>query len=253
VVDVIRALTDSNAPRTYWGMLKQRLATDEGFIEVFTKCEQLKMLAPDGKMRATDAASVETMLRIVQSVPSPKAEPVRLWLAKVGTERLEEAIASRDEPERRTLIRGEVAEKNAILNTTAATAGVLSRRDFAIFHDHGYMGMYNGEKENDIHARKGLAPGERVLDWMGSEELAANLFRITQTEAKIRREGINTKDVANRTHYSMGKAVRTFILDQGGTPPEELPTPTEGIKELRRLEPKRIASERQPPLFDKPE
>lgn len=211
------------------------------------------MRAIDGKLRETDTANTETMLRIVQSVPSPKAEPIKQWLAQEGARSLAEVAGTLDEAPRRLLIRGEVAEKNASLNSAAADMGVLTRRDFAIFHDRGYQGMYNGEAENDIHQRKGLAPGEQILDWMGSEELAANLFRITQTEAKLRRDseaGIVGKDAANATHHEVGRKVRQTIAELGGTMPEDLPTPAESIRELQRNEQKRIASERQPSLFD---
>ena len=91
VVDVVAVLTDSPSPRQYWGMLKKRLA-DEGADQPLTDCLQLKMQAADGKMRTTDAATTETMLRIIQSIPSPKAEPFKQWLAKVGTERLQEEV-----------------------------------------------------------------------------------------------------------------------------------------------------------------
>lgn len=249
IIDIIRVLTESPAPRQYWGMLKKRLR-DEGADQPLTECLQLKMRAPDGKLRATDAANAETMLRIAQSIPSPKAEPVKQWLAREGARRLEEVAGNLPEAQRRILIRGEVAEKNISLNSAAAGAGVLTRRDFAVFHDAGYRGMYNGEAQSDIHERKGLAPGEAVLDWMGSEELAANLFRITQTEAKLRRGEASTPQGANQTHYNMGKAVRQFILDQGGTPPEQLPTPTHSIRDLQRQEQQRIEAERQPSLFD---
>lgn len=253
VVDVVRVLTDSDAPRRYWSDLKRRLG-EEGAAETYAKCVQLKMRAPDGKLRATDAADAETMLRIVQSVPSPKAEPIKLWLAQEGARRLEDVAGALPEAQRRLLIRGEVAEKNTTLNSAAASAGVLTRRDFAVFHDAGYSGMYAGETARDIAERKGLPKGAAILDWMGSEELAANLFRITQTEAKLRRDPtITTKDQANQTHRDMGKAVRQFILDQGGTPPEQLPTPAQSIQQLERGETKRLEAaeraERQPSLF----
>lgn len=154
-------------------------------------------------------------------------------------------------------MRGEVAEKNISLHGTAAASGVLSNRDFVIFQDKGYTGLYGGETENDVHAGKGLAPNEAILDWMGSEELAANWFRITQAEAKLRRDtaaGITGKDAANATHYEVGRKVRQTIADLCGTMPEDLPTPTQPIKELQRQEQKRIAAEieaeRQPSLFD---
>ncbi len=237
VVDVIAVLTDSDAPSTYWSMMKRRLAKEEGFVEVFTKCEKLKMASPlDGKKYPTDAADVETMLRIIQSVPSPKAEPVRQWLAQIGAQRLDEVAASLDENQRRQLLRGEVAEKNRSLAGTAVGAGVITPRDFAIFQDHGYMGLYAGEKARDIAARKGLARGEHILDWMGGEELAANWFRITQAEAKLRREGIDNKAEANAAHHAVGREVREAIARIGGTMPEELPTPAQSIQQMERAE-----------------
>lgn len=159
VIDVIAVLTDSDAPSTYWGMMKQRLAKEEGFTEVFTKCERLKMRALDGKMRPTDAADAETMLRIVQSVPSPKAEPIKQWLAREGARRLEEVAAGLPENQKRPLLRSEMAHRNRILANTATTAGVATNRDFAIFQDFGYRGLYGGETARDIAARKGLAKG----------------------------------------------------------------------------------------------
>lgn len=249
VVDVIAVLTDSDAPSTYWGMMKQRLAKEEGFTEVFTKCERLKMRAIDGKMRPTDAAGAETMLRIVQSVPSPKAEPIKQWLAREGAKRLEEIAAGLTEHQRRLLLRGEIAEKNRSLADTVSAAGVVTRSDFAIFQDFGYRGLYNGEKARDIAARKGLAKGQHILDHMESEELAANWFRITQTEAKIRREEIDNKHDANSAHYVVGKKVRETIADLGGTMPEDLPTPEQSIQQIEHAEQERIQAERQPQLL----
>jgi DNA-damage-inducible protein D len=250
VVDVIAVLTDSDAPSTYWGMMKQRLAKEEGFTEVFTKCEKLKMRSPlDGKKYPTDAADAETMLRIVQSVPSPKAEPIKQWLAREGAKRLEEIAAGLSESQRRLLLRGEIAEKNRGLADTVSAAGVVTRSDFAIFQDFGYRGLYNGEKARDIAARKGLAKGQHILDHMESEELAANWFRITQTEAKIRREEIDNKADANAAHYVVGKKVRETIAELGGTMPEDLPTPEQSIQQLERAELQRVEAERRPALF----
>jgi DNA-damage-inducible protein D len=249
VVDVVGLLSEAASARTYWAQLKAKLGA-EGASETLQDILPLKMRALDGKLRLTDATNVETMLRIIESIPSPKAEPVKQWLARLGAERLEDALAERNEAERRMLIRGEVAEKNTSLNSAASGAGVLSRRDFAIFHDSGYQGMYNGEGENAIHARKGLAKGEKILDWMGSEELAANLFRITQTEAKLRRDStITTKEQANQTHHDIGRVVRKTIAELGGTMPEDLPTPPQSIQQIDRQEQKRLESKHQPSLF----
>ena len=162
-----------------------------------------------------------------------------------------DALAGLDEAQRRLLTREQLARQNATLASAASGAGVVSSRDFAIFQDHGYAGLYNGERARDIAARKGLKRGERILDFMGSEELAANLFRATQAQAKITREGIETKDAANRAHHDVGRAVRHFITDTlGGTPPELLATPSEGIGELQRRERLAMERERQPSLFD---
>ena len=116
------------------------------------------------------------------------------------------------------------------------------------------MGLYNGERARDIAARKGLRPGQHILDHMGSTELAANLFRATQAEDKIRREGVQGKDAANATHFAVGRAVRRFIVEElGGSPPEELPTPPDSLQQVERRERMRLEREaqaqRQPSLF----
>jgi len=172
VIDVVAILTDSDVPRRYWSDLKRKIQ-EEGF-QLYEQIVQLKMRALDGKMRETDAADAETMLRLVQSVPSPKAEPIKQWLARVGAQKLDEVAAELDEDQRRLLLRGEVAERNTSLSDTAKGAYVLTSRDFAIFQDAGYRGLYDGETARDIAARKGLSKGHHILDWMGSEELAAN-------------------------------------------------------------------------------
>jgi DNA-damage-inducible protein D len=258
VVDVVAVLTDSPNPRNYWNMLKRRLA-DEGATETYTACVQLKMRAADGKMRVTDAADVETMLRIVQSIPSPKAEPIKQWLARVATERLEELSSLPFDPsalteaQRRIAMRDEVTARNKDLASAAKVAGVLTSKDFAIFQDHGYMTLYGGEKARDIAARKGLAPGQHILDHMGSTELAANWFRVTQTEEKLRREEIQGKTEANRTHAEVGQRVRQTIADLGGTMPEDLPTPPLSVDQIRKIEKQRqqaeLQAQLQPSLF----
>lgn len=255
VVDVVAVLTDSDAPRRYWSDLKRKLRT-EGF-ESYENIVQLKMRSLDGKHYATDAADAETMLRIVQSIPSPKAEPIKQFLAKAGAERLEE-VAESDilaglTPEQRAIfLRGQMADRNLSLAEAAEAVGVVTNRDFAVFQDFGYMGLYNGERARDIAARKGLKRGQAVLDWMGPDELVANLFRASQTEQRLRREPIQGKTHANRTHFEVGRAVRNFIITQGNTPPEQMPTPEKSIQQLRHDEAQRLEAERQPSLFAEP-
>ena len=98
--------------------------------------------------------------------------------------------------------------------------GVVSTRDFAFFQDFGYRGLYDGETARDIRSRKGLSKGQHILDWMGPDELAANLFRASLTEQRLRNEPISSKDEANKTHHDVGAAVRKVIIEQGGTPPD---------------------------------
>ena len=136
------------------------------------------------------------------------------------------------EDEKRLAIRAELAEHNKALAAAAKEAGVESSLDYAIFQDHGYRGLYGGLGNKEIHARKGLKKSQKILDHMGSTELAANLFRATQAEEKLRRDQVQGKAKANQTHLEVGKKVRQTIAELGGTMPENLPTPEESIRQL---------------------
>lgn len=142
------------------------------------------------------------------------------------------AFGQLSEDEKRLAIRNELAQHNKYLAAAAADAGVESRVDFAIFQNHGYRGLYGGLDNAGIHAKKGLKKSQKILDHMGSTELAANLFRATQTEEKLRRDGIKGKQQANQTHFAVGQKVRQTIEELGGTMPEDLPTPERSIKQL---------------------
>jgi DNA-damage-inducible protein D len=126
------------------------------------------------------------------------------------------------EDQKRLFLRGEITAHNKHLAETAAKAGV---KNYAVFTNYGYMGLYGGLKTQDIHKRKKLKKSQKILDHMGSEELAANLFRATQTDAKIKREEIQGEARANQAHYSVGKKVRRTIKEMGGTMPEKLSAP----------------------------
>jgi DNA-damage-inducible protein D len=150
-----------------------------------------------------------------------------------------EILEGLNENQRRLYLRGQLADHNRNLSEAANQAGVVTAQDFGIFHDHGYMGLYGGLRAQDIHHHKGLKKSQHILDHMGSTELAANLFRATQTEEKLRREQIATKDGANAAHYQVGQVVRRTIQELGGTMPEHLPTPETSIKQLEAEERKR--------------
>ena len=138
------------------------------------------------------------------------------------------------EDENRLQARNELSYHNKALAAAAKQAGVETPRDYAVFQDHGYKGLYGGLGAKDIHAKKGLKKSQKILDHMGSTELAANLFRATQAGDKLRREGIKGKAAANRTHLEVGRKVRQTIEELGGTMPENLPTPEKSIKQLER-------------------
>lgn len=154
------------------------------------------------------------------------------------TRRQELAEASRfrklSEDGRRLMLRGELTEHNKALTAAAKSAGVETALDYAVFQDHGYKGLYGGLGAKDIHVSKGLKRSQKILDHMGSTELAANLFRATQTEEKLRRESVQGKKQANQTHLQVGAKVRQTIADLGGTMPEKLPTPEKSIKQIER-------------------
>ena len=164
---------------------------------------------------------------------------------------LTDQLAQLPEEQKRLIYRSEMAILNQQLAEAAKKAGVIQPLDFAIFQDHGYMGLYGGLRENDIHARKHLKPKDKILDYMGSEELASNIFRAAQTEAQIKRENIKEKEKANQVHYTMGKRVREFIKEGGGTMPEDLSTPEKSIQQLQKEEQMRVECQQQLelPLF----
>ena len=135
------------------------------------------------------------------------------------------------EDEKRFYQRDLTRKGNYSLNIAARNAGV---KNFDKFHNSGYKGLYNGETANDIAKRKKLRYREDILDNMGSDELIANLFRISQTEQKLKNENIKLEKEANEIHYEVGKEIRNTIKKLGGTMPEDLPTPEKSLKELER-------------------
>jgi len=156
------------------------------------------------------------------------------FAVKTRQQELIEDYEQLTEDQKRLAIRNEMISHNKSLAEAAQMAGISDPRDYAIFQNKGYQGLYGGLGMQDIHARKGLKKSQKILDHMGSTELAANLFRATQTDEKLRRENIHGKERANATHYEVGRKVRRAIADIGGTMPEDLPTPEKSIKQIER-------------------
>lgn len=152
------------------------------------------------------------------------------------------------EDERRLAFRHELSEHNKALSAAAKGAGVETPIDYAIFQDHGYKGLYGGLGAKDLHNKRELKKNERILDHMGSTELAANLFRATQAEEKLKRENIKGKVQANKAHFEVGAKVRQTIKELGSTMPENLPTPAKSIKQIERERVKQLAAAKKGPL-----
>jgi len=162
------------------------------------------------------------------------------FAVKTRQQELIEHYEELTEDQKRLAIRKEMIEHNKMLVAAAKDAGVETSLEYAVFQNYGYMGLYGGLKAQNIKERKGLKKSQNILDHMGYEELAANLFRATQTEAKLRRDHIQGKQEANQTHYEVGKKVRQTIKDLGGTMPENLPTPEKSIQQIEREEKKKL-------------
>lgn len=167
---------------------------------------------------------------------APRKEVIALgqtyFAVKTRQQELSENYNELSEEQKRLAIRKEMKEHNKSLAEAAQMAGIEKQRDYAVFQNKGYQGLYGGLGAKQIHERKGLKKSEQILDFMGSTELAANLFRTTQTDEKLRRENIQGKEEAGKTHYEVGKKVRQTIAELGGTMPEDLPTPKKSIKKI---------------------
>ena len=205
-------------------------------VEHFPDIRKLSKRANNAEVLIKDYKLTRYACYLIAQNGDPRKEVIALAQTYFAIQTRKQEISEKEyslltEDEKRFYQRNLTRKGNYSLNQTAKRAGV---KNFDKFHNSGYKGLYNGETADDIAKRKGLRYREDILDNMGSEELAANLFRITQTESKLKRDNISTEKDANTTHYNIGKNIRDVIAKNGGTMPEDLPTPKKSLKQLEK-------------------
>ena len=228
---------------------KAKISCENSGHLVLDHFEDILEMVPIGSNTERQMKSVK-LSRYACYLTVQNADPSKTIVAQAQTyfaiqtriaevKQMEEYNRLTSEDEKRLFLRNEVTKHNLLLADAAKVAGVIKPYDYAVFQNYGYKGLYGGLGAKEIHFRKGLKKNQKILDHMGSTELAANLFRTTQTEEKLRRENIKGKAKANQTHYDVGKKVRQTIEDLGGTMPEDLPT-AESIKTIEAKQQKGI-------------
>ena len=204
----------------------------------FSDLTKLIDVAKGAKRKVIDYKLSRYACYLIVQNGDPRKEIIALgqtyFAIQTRRQEVQDYFNSLDEDNKRLVIRGDVRQWNQMLAETAYNAGVMTGEEFAEFQNSGYIGLYGGEDMEAIHRRKGLGQNDRILDFMNSSELVANLFRITQAEERIRNENIRGKENANDAHLEVGKIVRNAIKQTGGTMPEDQPTPRSSITDVER-------------------
>ena len=216
--------------------------SDINALDHFVSADKMVQIGSGAERMQKDYKLTRYACYLIAQNGDPRKEVIALAQTYFAIQTRKQEISEKEynlltEDEKRFYQRNLTRKGNYSLNQAAKNAGV---KNFDKFHNSGYKGLYNGETADDIAKRKGLRYREDILDNMGSEELAANLFRITQTESKLKRDNISTEKEANKTHYNIGKNIREVIAKNGGTMPEDLPTPTKSLKQLEKENTKNI-------------
>ena len=216
--------------------------SDNAVSDHFTQVGKMINTGKTAKRNVVDFKLSRYACYLIVQNANPNKEVVALGQTYFAVQTRKQELTEKEyskltEDKKRFYQRNLTKKGNYSLNQVAKKCGV---KNFDKFHNAGYRGLYNGESADDIAKRKGLRYREDILDNMGSEELAANLFRISQTESKLKRDNVTGEKDANETHYNIGKNIREVIAKNGGTMPEDLPTPKKSLKELEKEEIKKL-------------
>jgi len=210
----------------------------------FTDVGKLIEIGKGAKRRVGDYKLSRYACYLTVMNGDPRKEIIALgqtyFAVKTRQQEYQELFNELNEEDKRLFLRSDIKHKNMLLAEAAKRAGIETNFEYAEFQDFGYMGLYGGLKARDIAKRKNIDNKEEILDYMGSEELGANLFRITQTEAAMKRNKTSTPTAANKTHYMVGKEVRGAIERIGGTMPENLPMPDKSTKQIEKERVKQV-------------
>jgi len=223
---------------------------DDHFPEVRKTIE----IGSDATRKLTDYKLTRYACYLIVQNGDPRKEVIALGQTyfAIQTRRAEvaDAFNQLDENNKRLVVRGNIKQWNQLLAEAAHNAGVITDEEFAIFQNSGYMGLYGGLTVADIHDKKGLDEKEKILDFMGSTELIANLFRISQTEEKLKRDNAATAEDANNIHYDVADKIRKAMIEMGATLPEDLPTPDKSIQVIEREEIRKLRDSKQKLMLD---
>ena len=207
-------------------------------VDHFAEVSKTIEMPKSATKRITDYKLTRYACYLIVQNGDPRKEVIALGQTYFAIQTRRQEVADYfnqlDEDNKRLVIRGDIKQWNQMLAEAAHHAGVISNEEYATFQNAGYMGLYGGMKVEDIHKKKGLKEKDRILDFMSSTELIANLFRISQTEEKLKKDNAKTADAANEIHFIVGKEVRGTIERVGGTLPEDLPVPKKSISKIEK-------------------
>lgn len=220
----------------------------------FAEVSKMVLIGSSTQRKVKDLELTRYACYLIVQNGDPRKEIIALgqtyFAIQTRRQEVQDAFNQLDENNKRLVARGNIKQWNQLLAEAAHNAGVITDEEFAIFQNAGYMGLYGGMTVSDIHAKKGLKKNDKILDYMGSTELITNLFRISQTEEKLKRDEVTTAAAANNTHYEVAEKIRKAIIEMGATLPEDLSVPEKSIQTIEREEIRKLRNSKKKLMLD---